>query len=528
VEDVTEFMRQKPQSSGNTLELKARLEQMEAEIFHNSQQLQLANQQLLDANMQLMRAKSESEAANRAKSTFLSTMSHEIRTPMNAILGYAQLMLRDSRMAPEAKDNLRIIGRSGEHLLALINDVLDMSKIEAGRTELNPATFNLPRLVDDLAAMFRMRAEAKALGFEMAVNGEAVPYIVADEGKIRQALINLLGNAIKFTARGHIVLNVTLEQRSSNRLWLSAEIKDTGPGISEEDQRKLFEPFSRAKLELNTQEGTGLGLAITRKYARLMGGDATVTSSPGRGSAFRFEVPVERGDAGIGAKRSAPHRVTSIRAGTKSPKILVADDQLENRDWLMKLLTVVGFSVQGANDGEAAIRRWQEWNPELILMDLHMPVMDGLEATRRIKGDPRGKETAIVILTASAMDHDRKVASESGADDFLAKPCQEDELFEKMRGLLDVAYDYQEASEAEHQEGAGFATLGAAQLRQLPRELLEELRTATLSGNKRHLDTLVGKVRALEDAESAAALQDLADKYEYDTLTRLLEEACLP
>ena len=193
-----------------------------------------------------------------------------------------------------------------------------MSKIEAGRTELNPVTFNLPRLLDDLAAMFRLRAEAKALRFEMLVDGESVPYVVADEGKIRQVLINLLGNAIKFTERGQIKLHVTLEQRSADRLWLSARVEDTGPGISEEEQEKLFEPFSQTRRGLNSQEGTGLGLAISRKYARLMGGDITVTSSPGTGSIFRFEIPIERGDAGVAVRRSASRRVIGIRAGTDS------------------------------------------------------------------------------------------------------------------------------------------------------------------------------------------------------------------
>jgi signal transduction histidine kinase len=174
-------------------------------------------------------------------------MSHEIRTPMNAILGYAQLMLRDPRLGTEAKVNLKIIGRSGEHLLALINDVLDMSKIEAGRTELSPVTFNLSRLLDDLAAMFRLRAGAKALRFEMLVDGEAVPYVVADEGKIRQVLINLLGNAVKFTQLGQIKLHVALEPREANQLWLSACVEDTGLGITDEEQRKLFEPFSQIR-----------------------------------------------------------------------------------------------------------------------------------------------------------------------------------------------------------------------------------------------------------------------------------------
>jgi signal transduction histidine kinase/DNA-binding response OmpR family regulator len=482
--------------------------------------------ELQQSERRLEEAAADAEAANRAKSRFLSTMSHEIRTPMNAILGYAQLMLRDPGLGTEAKANLEIIGRSGEHLLALINDVLDMSKIEAGRIELNPVTFNLPKLLADLAAMFRLRAAAKALQFEMSVDGESVPYVAADEGKIRQALINLLGNAIKFTERGQIKLRVTLDQRNADRLWLSARVEDTGAGITGEGLKKLFEPFSQAEQGLNTQEGTGLGLAISRQYARLMGGDLTVSSSPGTGSIFRFDIPIERGDAAVAIRRSAPRRVMGIRAGTQAPKILVVDDQLENRDWLMKLLTAIGFSVRSAANGAAAIRDWEEWNPGLILMDVHMPIMDGIEATRRIKGDPRGKETVIVTLTASALDDDRRVALQGGADDFLAKPCREDQLLEKISALLNIAYDYEETNAAEGQTVAGAAALSADKLEQLPRDLIEEIRDATLAGNKKLLDKVIAKVRGTGDAASARALQELADKYEYDALTRLLEEVC--
>jgi two-component system sensor histidine kinase/response regulator len=316
-------------------------------------------------------------------------------------------MLRDPELGADAKANLKIIGRSGEHLLDLINDVLNMSKIEAGRTEVNPATFNLSGLLNDLAAMFRQRAGAKGLRFEMSADGAAEPYIVGDQGKIRQVLINLLGNAVKFTQLGLVGLHVTVEQRttleqSSGGLWLSARVEDTGSGITDEGQKKLFEPFSQTESALNTQEGTGLGLAISRKYARLMGGDITVSSHPGSGSVFRFEVPVGRGESGVTVRQSASRRVIAVRAGQETAKILVADDHLENRDWLVKLLTSIGFSVKSADNGEAAVRNWEEWSPRLILMDLHMPVMDGLEATRRIKADPRGKETCIVALTASA------------------------------------------------------------------------------------------------------------------------------
>jgi signal transduction histidine kinase/CheY-like chemotaxis protein len=484
--------------------------------------------ELQQSAKRLERAVVDAEAANRAKSTFLSTMSHEIRTPMNAILGYAQLMARDAGLGAEAKANLAVIGRSGEHLLALINDVLDMSKIEAGCIELNPVTFDLPGLLDDLEGMFRLRAEAKALRFEMAVDGESVRYVSADERKLRQALINLLGNAIKFTRRGHIKLHVTLEERSANQLWLSVCVEDSGSGITDAELEKLFEPFSQAKRGLNTQEGTGLGLAISRQFARLMGGDLTVASRPGEGSTFHLNIPIERGESGVMVRRSAPRRVIGIRAGTKAQRILVVDDQLDNRDWLIKLLTAIGFSVQSANNGEAAIRTWEEWKPRLILMDVHMPVMDGLEATRRIKADPRGKDTVIVTLTASALDDELRAAAECGTDEFLTKPLREEALLEKMGALLSIPYDYEETNGAEGPAMVGAAALSADKLGQLPRKMLEEMLNATTNGDKRLLDKLIAEVRAAGEADSAHALQVLADKYEYDALTQLLEETCCP
>ena len=488
------------------------------EISQHKQEQQL--QRRLEENA------AAAEAANRAKSTFLAAMSHEIRTPMNAVLGYTQLMLRDSTLGSDAKKNLEIIRRSGEHLLELINDILDMSKIEAGRIELNPTTFNLSRMFEDLSAMFRLRAEAKALRFAMAINGEPVPYVVADEGRVRQVLINLLGNAVKFTQRGCIHLCGTLELRTDDQLWLSASVEDTGSGISEEEQGKLFQPFTQTRLGITSQEGTGLGLAIGRKCARLMGGDITMTSTLGSGSVFRFELPIGRGDAGVALRVNAPRRVIGIREGAKAPRILVVDDQLENRDWLMKLLTLLGFSVRGADNGLAAIRSWEEWNPQLILMDVHMPIMDGLEATRTIKASPGGTETVIVALTASAMHDDRNTALQCGADDFLAKPCHEDELLEKLRNLLNITYNYEEGSDADAQPHAGDAVLSVEGLRRLPPELLGSLRDATVRGNKRLLDKLILQVRQTQDEGAAQCLQKLADEYEYDSLVRLLEVAC--
>ncbi len=520
VEDVTEFVLNKLQPPAQLL---TRMEQMETEMFRNSQELRAANLKLQEANAQFLQATAEADAANRAKSIFLSTMSHEIRTPLNAILGYAQLMLRDASLGADGKGHLKIICRSGEHLLTLINDVLDMSKIEAGHTEIKAATFNLPRLLDDLAAMFRLRAEAKALTFKMVIYGDTVPYVVADEGKLRQVLINLLGNAVKFTKYGHVRLHVHLNQKTAQSLWLSATIEDTGLGISAEDQERLFEPFTQAKGKLNIQEGTGLGLAISRKFVRLMGGDITVASILGKGSRFRLEIPVERGNAGVALKQISPRRVKGIRAGTAAPKILVADDQLENQNWLVKLLTAIGFSVEGVNNGEAALKKWEEWQPHMILMDVHMPGMDGLEATRRIKADARGSSTRVVVLTASALDEDRRTVAKSHADDFVAKPCREEELLEKMRVLLKIEYDYEEVEV--DAAAADFLALSSATLAQLPPALVEELRNATVDGNKGLLDKLILQVRESAAAGSANALQALADKYDYDALTLLLERA---
>jgi CheY-like chemotaxis protein len=270
-----------------------------------------------------------------------------------------------------------------------------------------------------------------------------------------------------------------------------------------------------------------LGLAISRAHARLMGGDLTCTSIFGTGSLFQFEVPVEWGDANVAIRRGPPRRVIGIRAGQEAARILIADDLPENRDWLMKLLSAIGFSVMCSDNGEAAIRDWQRWTPRLILMDVHMPVIDGLEATRIIKATPGGKETAIVVLTASVLDEDRRNVQQSGADDFLAKPCLEDALLEKIGTLLNIVYDYEEPDDPSGQRHAltsasspGTKTL--ASLKQLPHELIEALRNATADGDKKLLNRLIASVDQTEDAEFARNLQNLADRYEYDALTHLL------
>jgi PAS domain S-box-containing protein len=470
----------------------------------------------------------QAEAASKAKSKFLSIMSHEIRTPMNAVLGYSQLLLRDPALGASAKANLQIINRSGEHLLRMIDHILDLAKIEAGRMELVMRTFHLPDLLLDLEAMFRLPAEAKGLQLVAVAEGEPLEHLKADEGKIRQVLINLLGNAVKFTDRGRISLQVSLNYRAGERLWLSACVTDTGRGMTDEELGRLFQPFEQGNGSHQTsRRGTGLGLAISQEMARLMGGEITATSKPGGGSSFFFEIPVEPSSrSGLRGPSFAGNRILGLQAGQQVPRILVADDLGDNREWLSKLLTAVGFSVRSAKDGAAAVLAWQDWDPGLILMDVHMPVLNGLEATGRIRSHPGGQETIIIALTADATDENRRTVMEHGMNDFISKPCSEDELLEKIGAHLGVSYRRGDASAHLSAETLGTLPPDPEQLRMLPADVMRRLRHATLGGDKALLDELILAIGDQGEPQSARALQELADSYQYDLLIQLLEEAC--
>ncbi len=457
--------------------------------------------------------------ANRAKSTFLANMSHEIRTPMNAILGFSQLMLRDAAITPRQAQYLGTINRSGEHLLALINDILEMSKIEAGRTTLTPTTFDLPVLLSDLEMMFRVRTNEKRLAFSVEAVGVIPRFVEADVNKVRQVLINVIGNAVKFTDRGGIVVRVHADRPAGAGPCLRVEVEDTGSGISADDQPKLFRHFEQTQAGQLAGTGTGLGLAISREFARLMGGEITVASVVDRGSVFTIRLPVKDGEAGAAEAKSTAGHVLRLQPGVAC-RVLVADDVEDNRQLLAQLLTPIGFDVHLAADGAEAVAAFEAWRPDLILMDFRMPVMDGHEAIRRIRALPGGGVPKIIAVTASALDENRRELMEIGADDFIGKPFREPDLFEKIRGQVGVEYVY--AADGPTAPAKDPVALTPASLAGCHPSLLASLREAVLTAD---LDLMLARIMEVDrgcGAGVAAELRRLAEGYEYQTLLDLL------
>ena len=487
-------------------------------------ELQGVNHHLRELEITMRTATEAAESANRSKSAFLANMSHEIRTPLNAILGFSQLIQRDRSLPPHHRQHLDTINRSGEQLLLLIDDILNMAKIEAGRATLSPTTFDLYTLLDNIEMTYRMITDAKQLRLIVERSDDLPRYVVTDEEKLRQVLSNLLGNAVKFTEEGGIALRVGVQRPGAAELRLLVEIEDSGAGIVEEELSKLFQPFEQTTTGVRSLKGTGLGLAISQEFARLMGGTITVNSTAGKGSIFRLEVGLEEGGVEAVARKEVLRPVTGQQPGQPCYRILVADDKEENRTLLELMLAAVGFEVRGTTNGQEAIEEYEAWHPHLILMDMRMPVMDGFEAIRRIRESAGGEAIPIITVTASPMMERRQEAMDVGANDFLGKPFREAELFAKIKSQLGVEYTYAEESPDEQASGAVASAdeLTAEAVASLPVSLISELHAATIDADLDRLLELIS-VAETHDANLGRGLRVLAQRFDYRSLLGLLQ-----
>lgn len=501
----------------------------------------LAEAELQQAKEIAVREAARSAAANRAKSEFLANMSHELRTPLNAILGFTQVMNRDSTLNPDHQEYINIINKSGQHLLGLINDILEMSKIEAGIVQLNESSFDLYYLLDNLEEMLRFKATAKylTLTFNRATN---VPqYITTDESKLRQVLLNLLSNAIKFTTSGSVTLCVSLvidhlllienKEQTTNNLCLAYaprtkpitiqfEVEDTGPGIALDEMRVLFDAFIQTEAGKRSQEGTGLGLPISRKFVQLMGGDITLKSIVGKGSQFAFDIQVSLAQA-IDVKNQSPSQlVIGLAPNQPVYRLLIVDDTWEHRQLLLRLLTPLGFEVKAAENGKEGVTLWENWEPHLIFMDMRMPVLNGYEATQHIKSTTKGQATVIIALTASAFEDKRSIVLSVGCDDFISKPFREAEIFDILAKYLGVNYIYKESTLASQNSSLTDLQLTKQELAMMPHEWRQQLHQAAMECNDEHILPLLAQISG-EYKTLAKTLGELAYNFRYDEIIQL-------
>ncbi len=517
------------------------------------------------------------EAANLAKSTFLANMSHELRTPLNVILGFTQVMAREPQLSANLRQDLATIQRSGDHLLALINDVLDLSKIEAGHFSLDLGNIDLLNLLHSIHTMLLERAKAKQISLVLDIAPNVPQFIVADSQKLRQILINLLGNALKFTKRGSVTLSVqslqTLNHQSTatptsvsaiaahapSSTLLQMQVIDTGVGISPEEQAVVFDAFVQTQAGKRSAQGTGLGLAISRKLVELMNGELLVQSELGVGTTFTLTLPVNLTNGSDQLTQHDPRLVIGLVPGQPHRRILVVDDQPENRLLMIKLMSQIGLEVREASNGLEAVEIWREWRPDLTWMDIRMPILDGYEATKWIREYERamGKEVApqpspehsspppiepptssctpsiIIALTAQASRSDRTLALEAGCDDYLSKPFHESALLHKMASYLGLEYIYATRTAEELQDRStddsttmldadGATVLFGEMLQNLPDSWIQSLEEAAIRGDDRAIAALLNE---LPPAYSSLALQFTAwsESYQFEQILNLIQ-----
>lgn len=463
----------------------------------------------------LRAAKEEAEAADRAKTIFLANISHELRTPLNAVLGFSQLMLRDPKLSEGSRQHVLAVARNGEHLVELIGDVLEMARIESGKVALRMAPFNCYELVDEVRCMFEERARLKALNFQIKMGQGPCRHLIGDATKIRQVLVNLLGNAIKFTRSGTVTWEMDGSQLPDGQLLIHGAVEDTGPGMSPEEMTHLFEAFYQTQSGRDVEGGTGLGLRISRQFLRLMNGDITISSQPGIGTRCEFFFLVTMADPvqSIGNK-TLDSRIFRLAEPFVGTRVLVVDDEADNRTLMHDLLLPVGFRMHEVPDGISALSEFSAHPYPLILMDLQMPVMDGYETIQRIRALPDGTKATILAVTAGSLEQSRQKAIDAGADGCLGKPVRFEELFDWLEKRLKLKFITSNKEKDDE--------LSTQNQVRLPDELAAEFQNAAESADYHALIASVDRLNPVNPIV-ASQLRALIESYNYDQIINILQ-----